>query len=177
MRTNFQFFFVMFSGVISALFIAACSSQIPPEIRQPLSQSPTITQIQAEPDTYVSKPVRWGGVILKTDNKKDGSWIPIVAYPLSKNGEPLTLKNSIGRFIARFDSFIEPQVYSRDRVITVLGKFVNNETVNVGEFPYNYPLIEVQKHFLWPVENLVDELYPPWWYEPYYWPYYPPHRH
>lgn len=177
MRTYFQHFFAVIIGIVSALFIAACSSQIPPEIRQPLSHSLTINQIQAEPETYISKPVRWGGVILSTDNKKEGSWISIVAYPLSNNGKPLTLKNSTGRFIARFDSFIEPQVYSRDRVITILGKFVHNETIKVGEFIYNYPLIEVQKHFLWPVERFIDELYPPWRYEPYYRPYIPHHRH
>lgn len=177
MHTNFQYFLATFSGIVNALFITACSSQIPPEIRQPLSQSPALAQIQTEPETYVAKSVRWGGIILNTENKKDSSWVSIVAYPLSKSGEPLILKNSTGRFIARFDSFIEPQVYNRDRVITVLGKFVHIETITVGNFPYNYPLIEVQKHFLWPEEAPAAELYPPWWYEPYYRPYIPPHRH
>jgi outer membrane lipoprotein len=159
------------------LFISACSSQIPPDIRQALHDAPTIQMVQSKPDAFLSQPVRWGGIIINTENKQASSWLTVVAYPLSKNGQPRVDQNSIGRFIASFDTFLEPQVYSRERVVTITGKIIKTESLKVGEFPYSYPVVEVQQHFLWPVEQASDALYPPWWYDPYYWPYYPPHRY
>ncbi|MDH5425895.1 MAG: Slp family lipoprotein [Gammaproteobacteria bacterium] len=161
----------------SVLLLTACSSQIPPAIKQALTNAPTIAMVRAAPDTYLSQPVRWGGVILGTENKQSSSRLIIIAYPLSSNGRPLLNKASNGRFIASFDSFLEPHVYKRDSVITLTGKLIKTETINIGEFPYNYPVIEVQQHFLWPLEEPANNLYPPWWYDPFYWPYYPPHRH
>lgn len=159
------------------LLQTACSSQVPAGIKTPLAAAPTIEQVRKSPEEYISKTVRWGGVIINTENRKDSSRLTIVAYPLSKYGEPLTSKNSVGRFIVSFSHFLEPQVYSHDRVITVLGKIITTEAINVGDFPYNYPVISVQQHFLWPVDEPQEPLYPPWWYDPYYWPYHPLHHH
>lgn len=163
--------------IFSALFLSACSSQIPPDVRQGFKDSPTIAKIQADPEVYVLQPVRWGGVIIDIENRQDSSRLTVVAYPLRKNGEPQVSKNSIGRFVANFNLFLEPQVYSRDRVITLTGEFIKRETIKVGEFPYNYPVIEVKQFFLWQVKEPADILYQPLRHEPYYWPYYPPHRH
>ncbi len=157
--------------------LPACSSPVPASIKKPLATEPAIQQVRENPESYLSKPVRWGGVILNTENFKDHSRLTIVAYPLNKHGTPLISKNSVGRFIARFNQFLEPKVYNRDRIITVLGNVVKTETINIGEFPYIYPLIAVSQHFLWPVDEPEETLYPPWWYDPYYWPYHPPHRY
>lgn len=157
--------------------LSACSTPVPAGIKKPLAEEPGIQQVREAAETYISKPVRWGGIIVNTENLKDHSRLTIVAYPLSKNGMPLTRKNSTGRFIAHFNQFLEPKVYNLDRIITVLGNVVKTETIKIGNYPYNYPLITASEHFLWPVDEPEETLYPPWWYEPYYWPYYPPRRY
>ncbi|MDH5394590.1 MAG: Slp family lipoprotein [Gammaproteobacteria bacterium] len=182
MNTHFVkrlFSLAWFSPVWFALvlFFTACSSQIPTGIKHALTNAPTIDMVRAAPDDYLSQPVRWGGVILNTENKQSSSRLIIIAYPLSSNGRPLLNKASNGRFIASFDSFLEPHVYKRDSIITVSGKLTQTETINIGEFPYNYPLVDVQQHFLWPVEEPLNNLYPLWWYDPFYWPRHPPQRH
>lgn len=176
--STLNFHKLLYSTCISSvLFLPACSSQVPPDIRHGLKDSPTISKIQADPEAYTSQPVRWGGVILNIENRQDSSRLTIVAYPLSKNGEPQVSKNTIGRFVAKFNFFLEPQVYSRDRVITLTGELIKTETIKVGNFPYTYPVIAVKQYFLWPVEEPAEILYPPWWYDPYYWPHHPPYRH
>ncbi len=75
-------------------------------------------------------------------------------------------------------------MYSRDREITVIGQLLRTETFDVGEFSYEYPVIQVQHYFIWPVkEEPVYVDYPPyWWYDPWYpyysypYPYYPHHH-
>lgn len=157
------------------MLMSACSSHIPPEIRQSLDGAPSVAQVRDKTDTYLSQKVRWGGVIHHTENKHNASWLTIIAFPLSDRGKPQDSDQSPGRFIAIVDEFLEPLVYSRDRKITVTGNLLRTETFKVGEFPYEYPVIQVDHHYLWPPElEPANYDYPPyWWYDPWYNPYYP----
>ena len=164
----------------SVLLLTSCSSHIPPEIRKAIAGAPDIAKVNAAPDQYLSQSVRWGGVILNTDNKENTSLITIVGFPLDAHGEPIVSDKSSGRFIAVVDKFLEPLVYSRDRMITILGKLLKMETLDVGEFPYDYPVIKVSHHYLWPVKIETEIVHHPlWWHDPFspwhypYYPYYP----
>ena len=176
---------VLYSGsLILIISMSACSTHIPPEIKQPLEGSPAIGEVRDKVDAYISQKVRWGGVILDTENKQDTSSLTIVAFPLSDSGEPLVSDKSTGRFIAKFDEFLEPIIFSPDRVITVTGKLLKTETLDVGEYAYEYPVVQVEHHYIWPVKEAPAHVdYPPyWWYDPwypypYYYPYYHPHHH
>lgn len=161
------------------VLLSACSSHIPAEISTTIADSPDISQVRNSPGTYLSKKVRWGGVILNTENKENSSWITIIAFPLSKNGEPQISDNSPGRFIAIVDGFLEPLLYYTEREITVTGELLKTEIQNIGEFPYEYPVVKVDSHYLWEDTSEYDESdYPPyWWYDPWYHPLYPYHPH
>ena len=158
--------------------MSACSSHIPPEIRQDLDGSPSVTQARDNADAYLSQKVRWGGVILNTENKHNASWLTIIAFPLSDTGKPRDASQSPGRFIAIVDEFLEPMVYSPDRKITVTGTLLRTETLKIGEFPYEHPIIQVDHYYLWPAEPApADYDYPPyWWYDPWYDPWYGPYH-
>lgn len=173
-----------FSWLLLIMLLSACSSHIPPEIKQPLEGSPSLGEVRDRAEAYASQKVRWGGVILATENKQDASWLTIVAFPLDDNGEPRISDQSTGRFIAIVDQFLEPTVYTPEREITVIGNMLRTETIDVGEFAYEYPVIQAQHYYVWPVkEEPVYVDYPPyWWYDPwypyypYYYPYYPHHH-
>lgn len=175
---NMTFFKSIISScalVVIAFMITACSSHIPPEIKQPIEGSPSVAQVREATDEHLDKKVRWGGVILNTENKPDTSRITILAYPLSDYGEPWDDELSQGRFIAIVNKFLEPTVYGKDRKITVTGKLLQTETHKIGEFPYDYPIVQVEHFYLWapdPEPSALD--YPPfWWHDPWYDPYYP----
>lgn len=156
------------------VLISACSSHIPPEIRQPLDGAPSVAQAREQADAYQSQRVRWGGVILDTENKHDASWLTIVAFPLDDEGEPRDSNQSTGRFIAIVDEFLEPMVYNSDRQITVIGSLLRTETLKIGEFPYEYPVVQVEHYYLWPPKpEPANIVYPAYWYDPWYNPYYP----
>ena len=165
--------------LLSILLVSACSSHIPPEIRQPLENAPSVAEVREAADQYLAKNIRWGGVIINTENRQASSWVTLLAFPLNDYGEPVTDKPSHGRFIAIFDQFLEPTLYSKDREMTVIGKLLRIETRKVGEFPYPYPIVQVEQFYLWPPEPEPSALdYPPfWWHDPFYDPYYPYHPH
>lgn len=119
-------------------------------------------------------------MILGTENKLDSSWINIIAFPLSDNGRPQITEQSPGRFFAVASGFLEPLVYNQKREITVIGKLVKTKVSKVGEYDYEYPVIEIEEFFLWPPRPKVVDMeryyYGPYYrpYGPYYgWPYFP----
>jgi len=170
-------------GFAFIMLMSACSRlHIPDEIRQAPDDGPSITQVHRQADAYISQKIRWGGVILQTENKHEASWLTIIAYPLDDDGRPQESDLSLGRFIAIANEFIEPLVYSRNREITVTGTLIRIENHKVGEFLYEYPVIQIDHYYLWPakLEPTAIDNRPYWGYDPYYpWhpPYYYPHRH
>jgi len=158
------------------MLLTACSSHIPAEIEQAVENAPDIQKTQLNPNQYTGQKVRWGGTILHVENKENSSWLSIVAFPLNSNGRPLKSVKSTGRFIAVINEFLEPIVYSNDRQITFSGTFIKTESRKVGEFPYDYPVIEVEHYYLWPVVTSPNtNHYPYWWYDPWYYPENPYH--
>ncbi len=155
-------------AIATVFVLSSCSSNIPLEISEAPQGAPDFAQIQNDPDSFSNQPLRWGGTILSIENKPGSSWVTIVAFPLNKSGRPVNSDQSPGRFIAQVDEFLEPLVYSRDREITVRGKLVGTKTIKIGDFPYQYPLIQVENYHLWAKKPEINDQN-----LPYFWPYYP----
>ncbi len=174
-----------FALLLTTALLSACASNIPPEIREAPPDNPALDQVLADTAPFVSRQVRWGGVILETENRADTTWVTLLALPLSTSGRPDISDNSPGRFIAAVPVFLDPTVYSKDRRLTVTGTVSGSETRKVGEFPYSYPVVNVTHHYLWPVETKLPPRYrnpwwyDPWWYDPWWYdPWYPyPYRY
>jgi len=135
-------------GLVALTLLVSCSSHIPPEIKQPLDGGSGVAQVRQKIDDYLTQKVRWGGIILQTENKQNTTEITVMALPLNDDGEPQSSDQSPGRFIAIIDEFLEPLVYSPEREITVTGHILKTETIEVGEFPYEYPVIQVDHYYL-----------------------------
>ena len=174
-----------YSLLFTVLWLGACASHLPETIKNPPDNNPDFQRVQSNTEKYLSHNVRWGGSIVDIKNQKNGSQLSIVTFPLTDQGKPIITSSSSGRFIAVSDEFLEPTVYTKDRIVTVVGSVTGSEMRNIGEFPYKYILIKMKHHYLWPVENKSNyDDYPPdfWWYDPWYpgypyYPYYYPHRH
>ena len=167
---------IIYAGwLVSIILLSSCSSHIPPEIKENLEGTPSLAQVRQQADDYLSQKVRWGGVILNAENKHNASWLTILAYPLNDLGKPQASDQSPGRFIAIVDKFLEPMVYKQDRKITVVGNLLRTETFKIGEFPYAYPIIQVEHHYLWLPDPEPSDMdyHPYWWHDPFYDPYYP----
>ncbi len=189
LKTNYRinnstlgFISIVVGFVIMAFFLmslSSCTSRMPIKIQGDLDNSPSVAQAHAQPDGFLSQQVRWGGKILSIENKQNTSRLTIVAFPLNSYGRPKKTNQSPGRFIAIIDTFLEPEIYSRDREITVIGNLQKSETLKVGEFSYSHPVVQADNHHLWPVEKATSSNYMNhWWHDSWYNPYYPyPYPH
>lgn len=125
--------------LLAPLLFSACSSSIPPQIRDTPQGAPELAEAQQRSEELSGQTVRWGGNIQRIENRQDHSRLEIIAFPLDGNGCPQDTDQTLGRFIADIGHFIEPEVYTEGRQVTVLGRLQGTESHAIGEFSYNYP--------------------------------------
>lgn len=171
--------------LLLAALLHGCA-QIPKAIREPQPLPLSLAQARQAEALPIGTTVRWGGTIAAVEHRENATYVEIVERPLNDTGRPLTTDRTRGRFLARFDQFLDPAVYREGRRITVLGTLVDRVTGKIGQFDYAYPVVEAKGFVLWaPEENpnprpYYDPFWPgpfgydPWypWYHPFYRPYY-----
>ncbi len=164
-----------FTWLLSTLLLASCASQVPVNIRQAPLNSPLLNSVHENPENFKSQQVRWGGEILEIENRENITVLTVLARPLSKGGKPLATDNNQGRFIAHIPAFLEPNVYTTEREVTLRGTLSGTETLPVGDHPYAYPVVKATDWYLWPeAVDYPSDYYAPWWYDPWYYdPWYP----
>ena len=156
-------------AAILAITLTACATA-PEMIRTPI-KGPSVAAAVDNPDRFNGERIRWGGTILNVENRQSETWVQIIAKRLQRNGRPITASESTGRFVAKMGGFLEPEIYKRAREITVVGTLTKSVTQNIGKFPYQFPVVQVDALHIW--EEIPE--YEPYYYHPYYWdPFYYP---
>jgi outer membrane lipoprotein len=130
---------------------------------------------------YIGQSVIMGGYVLSVENLEDSTRIVALQTPLGAGQNPKSKDLSQGRLILIHPGFLDPEVYTKDRKITVGGTLSGSSTIDQdAKTPYPYLKIQVTEIHLWPVEKPVPPYpypYPywdyPYWDNPWY-PYYYP---
>jgi len=149
MRNKIQYH--LLSLLLMSLLIG-CTSKTKFETEQ-VDRSLTPQSVLAEPGLTKDKLALWGGTILSTRNLKVGTQIEVLAYPLNSAHKPLLNKKPLGRFIIKYDDYLEPATYAQGRQISVVGSVGESQSGKIGESNYTYPVIGSQQLHLWPTEN------------------------
>lgn len=160
--------------LIAVFFLTACASRIPQNISQTPTPNLALSEVITQIDAQKNKPVRWGGSILTVINHSNDTEIEILAKELGSSGKPNdTDDNTLGRFLARVDGFVDPAVYAKGRMLTIYGLVESVLSREIGEKPYAYPVIKAQTIYLWPreTENVYPDYYPYGYWPGYYYPY------
>lgn len=107
-----------------------------------------------KPDSTTEKdlqtPVRWGGVLLETRPEADFTCFEILAKQLERSMRPKVSDQAGGRFIACKPGFYDPEIFEKGREVTLTGKIIYMDTRKVGEYDYNFPVVDIEFMSLWP---------------------------
>ncbi|HUK55427.1 MAG TPA: Slp family lipoprotein [Nitrospiria bacterium] len=118
-------------------------------VRDQADPTATFKAVFHDPDAYKGKTVLWGGIIIRTRNAKDVTWIELVQEPLAGDDRPIRREASEGRFLIRHDGFLDPAVYGRGREVTLVGEVRGLETRLLDEAEYRYPVVADKQLVLW----------------------------
>ncbi len=95
----------------------------------------------------------WGGQIIRMKNLADRSRIELLAFPLDSRQPPMVGELSLGRFLVERAGYLESADYASGRLLTVTGKLLERVRGKVDEAPYDYPLVEADTLYLWPLPS------------------------
>jgi len=121
------------------------------------------------PDAFKGESVVWGGVIIETIARPDDTLMIVRQTELDFQKQPKDLDMSLGRFIIRYQGFLDPAIYSKDREVTAVGKIAGKEERSIGDYRYPYPVIDAQGLRLWEKRVEYPYSYNPWLWGPYPW--------
>lgn len=127
--------------------LAGCASVEFEGATQPLGLTPQQVALATAP---VQGTVVWGGRIVAIENLEQGTEFQVLAVPLNSNNVPQMDEPSIGRFIAVYAGFLEPEDYAPGRFVTLAGRLDGTVDGTVGEAPVRYALVRTTQVHLWP---------------------------
>ncbi|MCU7804009.1 MAG: Slp family lipoprotein [Candidatus Thiodiazotropha sp. (ex Lucinoma annulata)] len=159
-------------GIFSALLLGGCASKVPVIIGTPPGGDIRVDEVQQKQNSFIDAKVRWGGDIISVENLADETHIEILARQLNETGKPKDESRSSGRFLARIEGYLEPEEYPKDQKITVTGSVIEVIKKPVGDYPYPYPVVDVEAYYLWPKQKHYSR---PYYYDPFYDPFYYPY--
>jgi len=158
-------------AILITVFTGSCSV-ISHQIKTESIPSIDFKILVQEPDNYLGDTVILGGYILETNNLTDQTIIRVLQAPLGVREEPKSRDYSEGRFMISQKGFLDPEIYSKDRKITVAGTVVGLVVEKVDNYSQPYLKIQSREIYLWPKDQgyYPDPYYEPWFYPyPYYW--------
>ena len=125
----------------------------------------------AQADQYRGRTVILGGYILETRNLESETIINVLQVPLRIGEEPDFKDRSEGRFLVYQQGFLDPEIYAKDRVITVAGEVIGSDSEEIGGNRIQYLKIKSREIYLWPEYETRGYPHQPWRYPYYRYPY------
>jgi outer membrane lipoprotein len=155
-------------AIAATMTLAGCAT-VPKQLAGDNFQA--ITPQQAARQASHGDRVRWGGDIVKVVPQPDSTCFEILSRDLSGDTRPKPRSHSSGRFIACAKGFYDPEVYKKDRDITVTGTLAGTQQHKIGEYEYTYATVDADNVYLWPERaNNDDRRAWPYYYDPFWGP-------
>ena len=73
----------------------------------------------------------------------------VLQQPLDYSDRPLESDAYLGRFIVRSQGFLDPAVFRKGRLLSVVGRIRGVESRRIGEAEYAYPVLDPMDIRLW----------------------------
>ncbi|MGE5311574.1 MAG: Slp family lipoprotein, partial [Nitrospirota bacterium] len=102
----------------------ACATGISRQLLDEAGIPILFEDLLSSPREYRGRVVVLGGYILEIQNEPGGSVLTVIQAPLDWRNKPKSRDLSQGRFFVTTRKFIDPEVYVKDRQLTVGGLVV-----------------------------------------------------
>lgn len=155
--------------------LCGCTYAVSKKYRQEADPELSYDKVKENPKAFAGAIVIWGGKIVDTVNHAGGTDLIVLEIPLENGEVPSgSVQESRGRYIARSGQFLDPEIYSRGKLITLAGEVDGQETRPLGQMQYTYPILLIRELHTWKIEWA----YPPAYYSGFwggwdypFWPY------
>ncbi len=156
-----RFFSMTFSRLMIVLCFlslgAGCTAGLSSQARSQVTYDGAFAYLQQDPAAHVGETVMLGGRILDIRTSEERSEIMVLQMPLDHWNAPIQEELSEGRFLVFMDRFLDPVLYNKGKLMSMVGVVRGSEIRAIGQYEYNFPTIDAMEIKLW----LQDENYVP----------------
>lgn len=138
--------------------VTGCAT-MSPSIENPPVNDLQYAQVLPNLDQYQGEVVRWGGVVADVSNQENQAEMTLVQFPVTRYGKPITTANSVGRFIVQTSGFLDPLIYEKGALVTVVGTISGEQSRKVDEKTLRMPVVTMTDNQVWP-EQYADRKRP-----------------
>ncbi len=148
MKTAIQGAFLML-GALAVL--TGCGGGISSYARSQVSYFGSFQELQRNPEPYRGQTVVWGGRVISA-TVLDGAVteIEVLQLNLGRSQRPVGIDDSQGRFLIRSDTFLDPVLYPKGTLVTVVGPVQGTEDRLIDRMNYRYPVVGITELKKWP---------------------------
>ena len=142
MGFNYKIYLAEFLIIV---FFVGCAHPVSQKIRKGIDADIKFDSLIGDPNLFLGKRVLFGGVIVVTRNIKHGTELEIVQKNIGPFGNLEAGDYSGGRFLFFSKGYLEPEIYASGRELIGVGKVTGQKLGKVGDYSYNFPIIEVEE--------------------------------
>lgn len=136
--------------IIFIMLMMGCTAGISQQSRSKVTYKGNFSALQKMPGVYKNEVIMLGGKIIETKTSTPLSELFVLQLALGSNGRPENTDQSEGRFIVRSKQLLDPAIYQKDMLLTVVGTLKGSKVLPIGGFKYTYPIVELIEIKLWP---------------------------
>jgi outer membrane lipoprotein len=137
-------------ALLLLLSLTSCATGMSDQARSKVTYFGTFSQLHKQPDAFLQETVMWGGKVIETLPMERATELVVLQLDLADRERPRDDDHSQGRYLARSKGFLDPAIYPKGTLVTVIGRFVETDQRMIGEMSYQYPVIEIDEIKKWP---------------------------
>jgi outer membrane lipoprotein len=144
---------INFSLLCLAFLISMGCAGVSKQAKSQVTFQGAFSEIQSNPDPHQNEVTMLGGKIVEIKSAQNESEITVLQMPLAYNDRPRNEEASQGRFLVRYDQFLDPAIFEIGKYLTVVGRINGREDRLIGEYMYTYPVLAPIETKLWGFET------------------------
>ena len=132
------------------LLMMGCAAGISKQVRSKVTYTGSFSALQKTPDAYKGEVVMLGGRIIEAKASSPLSELTVLQLAIGTSDRPENYDKSEGRFIVQSKQLLDPAIYEKDMLVTVVGTLKGSKVLPIGDLKYTYPIVEPIEIKLWP---------------------------
>ena len=136
-------------GIFFIIFVTGCTAGISQYSRSKVTYTGTFSALQKTPDAYKGEVVMLGGRIIEAKASSPLSELTVLQLAIGTSDRPKNSDKSEGRFIVQSKQLLDPAIYEKDMLVTVVGTLKGSKVLPIGDLEYTYPIVEPIEIKLW----------------------------
>lgn len=129
--------------------MVGCASGISRHARSQVTYHGSFSALQVDIDRHRGEVVMLGGKVIETQGGQPTSEMTVLQLPLDGQGRPEDGDRTEGRFLLRSTEFLDPALYEKGTLVTVVGTVTGGESRLIGSFAYDHAVVEILEITSW----------------------------